>query len=120
MRPGFLLALEGLDGAGKTTLAFQIQEKLLALGLTALVFKEPTLGPMGLIIRQLTGAGRPDWLTPNQELELFLADRAWDVDNNIRPALQTGAVAILDRYILSSVVYQGALGLDPNYILTKN
>ena len=53
-------------------------------------------------------------------MELFLADRREHVRQVIRPALEAGAVVISDRYYYSSVAYQGALGLDPAYILAQN
>jgi dTMP kinase len=118
--PGFFLAIEGLDGAGKTTLALNLQTALLERGRAAVVFKEPTHGAIGQRIRELTRDGRPAWLTPEAELELFVTDRASDVANHIQPALAAGQVVILDRYIISNLAYQGALGLEPAKILEAN
>jgi dTMP kinase len=53
-------------------------------------------------------------------MRLFLEDRRIDVRDNIAPALARGAIVVMDRYYLSSVVYQGALGLDPEMILAQN
>ncbi|MDR2141341.1 MAG: dTMP kinase [Deltaproteobacteria bacterium] len=120
MSLGFLLALEGLDGAGKTTLAHRLRQELSSLGQRVVVLKEPTQGPVGQKIRTLLKDGRPGWLSPDAELELFIEDRQWDVTTNINPALAQGGVVILDRYIISNLAYQGALGLDPAKILAAN
>jgi dTMP kinase len=59
-------------------------------------------------------------LTLEEELELFLKDRAEHVETLIRPALARGEVVVLDRYYLSTAAYQGARGADPQWILTEN
>jgi dTMP kinase len=118
--PGLLLALEGLDGSGKSTLANKLTIEIKALGREVALFKEPTTGPIGKKLRRLIQEGRPEGLDPEAELELFLADRAFDVAENVNPALHAGKVVIMDRYILSCVSCQGALGLDPELILKKN
>jgi dTMP kinase len=107
----YFFAFEGLDGSGKTTQARLLADRLgSALGEIPLLLSEPSLGPAGQEIRERVfrpGAA----LDPREELRLFLADRAWDVENNILPALRQGRHVIIDRYSLSSVAYQGATGL---------
>gem|GEM_PF-54027 len=116
---GFFIALEGLDGAGKTTLGRGLEEALRGLGLNPLMVKEPTEGPYGREIRALVRAGRPA-LSPDLELDYFVRDRAEDVGRNIGPALMSGRPVLADRYILSNVAYQSARGLSEEAILKAN
>lgn len=116
---GLLVAFEGVDGCGKTTQANMARQRLESLGYEALYLREPTSGPFGQKLRELMVAGR-DSVTPMQEFELFLKDREQDVRENIRPALDRGAVVCIDRYYISSMAYQGALGLDPEFIRIEN
>ncbi len=105
---GLLVAIEGIDGAGKSTLAKGLTERLRAHGVAVSTSKEPTNGPWGTKLRQSAESGR---LSPEQEVEYLLADRRDHVEQFIEPALQRGEVVILDRYFPSMVAYQGAAGL---------
>lgn len=116
---GVLVAFEGIDGSGKTTQAHAACATLCAAGLDALYLREPTDGPYGTKLRELMVAGREN-VSPMQEFELFLRDREEDVRLNIQPALDRGVVVCLDRYYISSMAYQGALGLDPAFIRAEN
>lgn len=116
-RPGLLVALEGIDGTGKSTQSRLLAEWIAGRGLTAARLFEPTNGPIGQEIRRLASAGRAD---PEREMELFIEDRLQDVEQNILPALQRGHVVLIDRYYLSTMAYQGARGLDPEEIRTRN
>jgi dTMP kinase len=116
---GVLLALEGIDGSGKTTQAHLLAEALRQRGVKVLLTREPTSGPAGQRLRRYL-AGPSRHLSPSEELALFLDDRRDHVARVIRPALTTGQVIITDRYYYSSVAYQGALGLDPARILAAN
>jgi dTMP kinase len=119
MPPGFLIALEGVDGAGKTTQARLLAAALQQRGREVVLTQEPTTGPQGQKLRSyLQGPTRH--LTPEAELALFLLDRREHVEQVIKPALAAGKVVISDRYYYSSVAYQGALGLDPGRILALN
>jgi dTMP kinase len=119
VRGGLLLAFEGIDGAGKTTQARAAVEELRRRGFDAIYLREPTDGPHGARLRELMAAGR-EKISPREEFELFLADRADDVAHNIRPALERGQIVCIDRYYPSSMAYQGALGLDPEEIRRAN
>jgi dTMP kinase len=114
-----LLALEGVDGSGKTTQAHLLAEALRLRGWNVALTREPTSGPAGEKLRRYL-AGPTRYLSPAAELALFLDDRREHVARMIRPALVAGQVVITDRYYYSSVAYQGALGLDPAMILAAN
>ena len=119
MARGCLLALEGVDGCGKTTQAGFLAAALEKLGREVLVTQEPTKGLTGQKLRQyLTGPSRS--LSPTEELHLFIMDRREHVETLIEPALAEGKIVICDRYYYSTVAYQGALGLDPAEILAQN
>jgi len=119
LRRGALIAIEGIDGAGKTTQAHRLQEYLIASGYDAIYLKEPTSGIYGQQIRMLAIHGR-DLDRPETEHELFLADRTEDVENNILPSLREGKIVIMDRYYISNICYQGVLGLNPQKIKSDN
>jgi dTMP kinase len=118
---GFFLVFEGLDGCGKTTqatlLAQHLQDHKPYPG-EVCVLKEPTSeSPEGKTIRGFSSDHRP---TPEEELKLFLKDREWDLTRNILPTLNKGGTVVMDRYIISNICYQGALGLPLPSILGAN
>lgn len=112
---GVFLALEGLDGVGKTTQAKLLAQALRSRGWRVVLTQEPTQGPDGQRLRQILQQGRRN-LSPAEELALFIADRREHVTQVILPALAAGHMVITDRYYYSSLAYQGALGLDPEEI----
>ena len=114
---GFLVVLEGIDGAGKTTAIQRICEFCDEHGLPYIASKEPTDGPWGRKLRESAQTGR---LSLDEELELFVRDRREHVEQRIRPALEEGKVVVLDRYYFSTAAYQGARGADPEKILVQN
>ncbi|HEX9636148.1 MAG TPA: dTMP kinase [Acidobacteriota bacterium] len=116
---GLLITFEGIDGSGKSTQALLLAEHLESCGLPVRLLREPTQGVFGRKIRALASAGR-EQLNPEQELRLFVNDRLQDVLRNIRPALRQRRVVVLDRYYLSTVCYQGELGLDAERIRRAN
>lgn len=115
--PGWLVVLEGIDGAGKSTVLRRLADYCAARGLESVISFEPTRGEWGMKLRQSMMEGR---LSLAEELELFLKDRAEHVEALIRPALASGKVVLLDRYYLSTAAYQGARGEDPAAILARN
>jgi len=115
--PGILIAIEGIDGAGKTTQAELIASRMEEAGLDVVRSKEPTSGPWGRKLRESASNGR---MTATDELAAFIADRKEHVASTIGPALARGAVVIVDRYYFSNVAYQGARGMDPAEILRIN
>jgi dTMP kinase len=114
---GFLVAVEGIDGAGKTTQVRCLEALLGEVGLPFVSTKEPTSGPWGSKIRQSARSAR---LPPNEELAAFLEDRREHVREVLEPALDAGNVVLVDRYYLSTVAYQGARGMDPQHLLELN
>lgn len=114
---GVLVALEGIDGAGKTTQAERLATQLRQEGLEVVRTKEPTEGPWGRKLRESAQSGR---LSPQEELECFLRDRREHVETLIAPALAAGKVVLVDRYYFSTVAYQGSRGLDPAELLRRN
>lgn len=114
---GLLIAVEGIDGAGKTTLARALTSSLLAGGISVSASKEPTNGPWGALLRKSASDGR---LSPDEEVRLLLLDRRQHVDEFVKPSLSEGKVVILDRYFPSMVAYQGAHGLSTAELLVAN
>lgn len=115
---GILIVIEGIDGAGKSTQAKLLLEKLRSKGIAAVYFREPSDSKWGRIIKEK--AVFADSLSPEEELELFLKDRKVNVRKNLKPALAKKNVVVLDRYYFSTVAYQGAKGLDTKRILEMN
>lgn len=119
MGRGCLIALEGVDGAGKSTQAMSLAATLARFGHQVLLTREPTFGPAGFRLREYL-AGKHRYLSPAEELALFQSDCREHVEKTIRPALEKSWVVITDRYYYSSAAYQGALGLDPKKILADS
>lgn len=116
---GYLVALEGIDGTGKTTQWRLLGDHLEQRGLPVVRLREPTEGKWGRKIRQILAEGRGN-VSPEEELQWFLNDRKEDVEHNIQPALDAHKVVLMDRYYYSTAAYQGALGLDPQRICEEN
>lgn len=117
LRHGILVAIEGIDGAGKTTQANAIRDALQEDGIECLVTHEPTNGPWGQKLRASAATGR---LPIAEELEAFVEDRRQHVREVIKPALADRKVVIVDRYYLSTAAYQGVRGVDPVDLLNRN
>jgi dTMP kinase len=116
-KKGIFICIEGLDGSGKTT-----QTKILAKKLSkthSVVYTaEPSQGKIGKFIRKrLFEQIR---MPPTVEALLFAADRIEHVENEIMPALEEGKLVICDRYVYSSLAYQGSVGLSLDWIKTIN
>ncbi|MER5432858.1 dTMP kinase [Streptomyces sp. NPDC002588] len=105
---GFFIALEGGDGAGKSTQAEALAEWIRGKGHEVVLTREPGATPVGKRLRSILLDVSSAGLSHRAEALLYAADRAEHVDTVVRPALERGAVVITDRYIDSSVAYQGA------------
>ncbi|MFF2134417.1 dTMP kinase [Streptomyces sp. NPDC058193] len=105
---GFFLVLEGGDGAGKSTQVEALAEWIRAKGHEVVVTREPGATPVGKRLRSILLDVSSAGLSNRAEALLYAADRAEHVDSVVRPALERGAIVISDRYIDSSVAYQGA------------
>lgn len=104
---GIWITLEGGDGSGKTTQANLLESWLTGAGHAVLRTREPGGSEVGHLIRDIVLHHRGD-IAPRAEALLYAADRAHHVATVVRPALQRGDVVLQDRYLDSSVAYQGA------------
>ncbi len=114
---GVLIAIEGIDGAGKTAQAKILYRNLEDRGYKVVLLHEPTDGLFGKKIKESMINGLKD---PYEELEYFIKDRKEDVNKNIKPALDNQMIVIMDRYYFSTIAYQGAAGIDRNKIREMN
>lgn len=105
---GLFVAFEGGEGAGKSTQARLLGEALEAAGHDVLLTREPGATKVGQMIRHIVLDPQTGDLAPRTEALLYAADKAEHVDHVVRPALDRGAVVITDRYVDSTLAYQGA------------
>lgn len=109
--------MEGIDGAGKTSVAALLSQYCGERGIACVLSKEPTSLRWGRELRKSAQEGR---LTLEQELELFRKDREMHVEGTIRPALEQRHVVVVDRYYWSTAAYQGARGADPERLVAEH
>ncbi len=116
MSRGLWITIEGGDGSGKTTQSALLERWLAGQGRTVLRTREPGGSEVGNLIREIVLHHRGD-IVPRAEALLYAADRAQHVATVVAPALARGEVVLQDRYLDSSVAYQGAgRVLDPGEI----
>jgi len=116
---GLFIVLEGIDGSGSTTQGDRLTTHLRNRGYPTVFTHEPTGGPAGMLIRlalegRLTGSGTPaidpgpkNELDPETMALLYAADRIDHLRTQVEPALESGHHVVCDRYVLSSLAYQG-------------
>jgi dTMP kinase len=115
---GAFICIEGLDGCGKTTQAKLLVKKM-RKSHNAVYTAEPSRGKIGAFIRKSCLYGKKR-LSSVVEALLFAADRLEHVENEVLPALNQGRLVVSDRYIYSSLAYQGAAGLSLEWIQKIN
>lgn len=117
MSKGLFITLEGVEGTGKSTITARLIKDLNFLGIPAIATREPGGSTIGTTVRSLLLDPDLPALDPHTEALLFAADRAQHVAELITPALESGSIVLCDRYIDSSVAYQGiARGLGAKEI----
>lgn len=118
-RHGVFICVEGIDGSGKTTQARRLVKNLTRKGYDAVYTTEPSKGIYGNIIRKniLQGTIRVPTVV---EAVLFAADRDYHIENEIKPLLKAGKIIVCDRYVYSSIAYQGAADVNIEWIKEIN
>ena len=119
MKRGLFICIEGLDKSGKTTQSTLLVESLCRKGYCAIYTSEPSDGEIGNFIRRFI-LNRKERVHGVVEALLFAADRAEHTETIIKPNLKEGKIVISDRYLFSSLAYQGAAGIDINWIKKIN
>ena len=117
-KKGVFIVIEGLDGSGKTTQATILAKKLYP-NYNIMLTAEPSCGKIGTFIRE-SCLYEEKRLPTEAEALLFAADRIEHMQNEINPALDEGKIVICDRYVYSSLSYQGSAGLSLDWIKTIN
>lgn len=114
-KQGAFICVEGLDASGKTTQTKLLVRSLRKKGFDAVYTTEPSRGRIGRLIRRhiLTGDTR---LSVVFEALVFAADRIDHLEHEVLPALEEKKIVVSDRYLYSSLAYQGAAGLDLKWI----
>jgi dTMP kinase len=112
---GAFICIEGIDASGKTTQARRLVRNLRRKGIDAVYTTEPSSGKVGRLIRRYV-LDRKRRVPIGVEALLFAADRVEHMETEIKPALESGKVVVCDRYVYSTLAYQGAAGLDLKWI----
>ncbi len=114
-KKGVYICIEGLDGSGKTTHAHRLVRNLQQKNFDAVYTTEPSRGELGTFIRGtiLEGKKRVPRVV---ETVLFAVDRVEHITRDVKPSLKEGKIVVSDRCVYSSLAYQGAAGLDLEWI----
>jgi dTMP kinase len=112
---GKFICVEGIDGSGKTTQAKKLVKNLQSRGYDAVYTTEPSDGKVGALIRDFV-LSRKDRIPIALEALLFAADRVDHVQAVVEPLLKQGKIVVCDRYVCSSLAYQGAAGLNLDWM----
>jgi len=114
-KKGVFICIEGLDASGKTTHAHRLVRNLRRKDFDTVYTTEPSRGEIGKFIRTYI-LQRKRRVPSVVEALLFAVDRIDHVEKKIKPALENGKIVVSDRYVYSSLAYQGAAGLDIKWI----
>jgi dTMP kinase len=121
MAKGYFITLEGIDGCGKSTQAQLLHERFKKLGYQVLLTREPGGTELAEEIRRVILTPGKEELDPIAEILLYAASRIQHVNGLIKPALEAGQIVISERFVHSSLAYQGyGLGRDLNLIKEIN
>lgn len=121
MKQGYFFTFEGIDGCGKSTQIAKVAEALTAQGVKCIVTREPGGGDISERIREIILAPQYVQMTNATELLLYLASRAQHVSDVIKPALDSGAVVLCDRFSEATFAYQGyGRGLNVDFLHKAN
>lgn len=104
---GRFITLEGIEGAGKSTLAVALRDALQGRGLTVVLTREPGGTPLAERLRELVLTRGEERVSPETETLIMFASRAVHLDNLVRPALERGTWVICDRFTDATRAYQG-------------
>lgn len=113
MTRGFFITIDGGDGAGKSLQAKRLEASLRADGIPVLLCRDPGSTRLGEAVREILLGREEMEICATSEMLLFMAARAEMVHETILPALEAGNVVIADRFLLSTLVYQGIAGGIP-------
>lgn len=114
-KKGMFVCIEGLDGSGKTTHAHRLVRNLQKRGFDAEYTTEPGRGELGKFIRTSI-LQRKDRVPRVVEAVLFAVDRVEHLEKDVKPAIKEGKIVVSDRCVYSSFAYQGATGLELEWI----
>ena len=113
-----LIDVEGIDGSGKTTQAMLLKKFLESKGFPVELLKEPTNGSIGVLIRKILREDKnPD---PHRMAKLYADDRYENYIKYLKPALSSGKIVVMDRYVISSMAYQCAGGVPLEKVIQLN
>jgi dTMP kinase len=115
VKKGVFICIEGLDASGKTTHAHRLVRNLRRKGFDTFYTTEPSRGEIGRFIRTYI-LQRKRRVPSVVEALLFAVDRVDHVEKEIKPMLEKGKIVVSDRYVYSTLAYQGAAGLDIEWI----
>lgn len=121
VKKGLFIVLEGPDGSGKSTIASKLKSYIEDLGLKVVLTREPGGTPIGEKIREIVLDNDNHEMSDMTEALLYAASRAQHVNEKIKPLLEEGYIVISDRYVISSLAYQGhARGLGIENVMNIN
>ncbi|MCG2869806.1 MAG: dTMP kinase [Vulcanisaeta sp.] len=111
------IAIEGIDGSGKSTVISRLRDRLVDRGFRVHVTSEPSQSPIGRLIRDWLLKQNADVAHPSVFALLFVADRVQHYYGEVKPMLDRGYLVISERYMESTLAYQGAMGLPMDWLI---